>query len=189
MKETRSEQVNRALAARRALMRRRIRIGRILLILWLLFAALNLALLYGSRNLRLPVSCTTADLLMMFYFLSPNAAGSGLLVPLSLLIPALLLPAIVFWKSEKGEFWRRGVFLLLWLDVVCMLSAYLWNPAILFGENQFQLALAVGNLASHVFLIWWISRARRAVQSLEILPETEAEGDPFEEFKRDQESL
>ena len=96
------------------------------------------------------------------------------------LIPIALVLANVFWKKPSGI--RLAVFLLLWMDVICLIAAWLWNPAMLFGESDLCHLVAVLNLACHIFLVWHVSRARRAVESLEILPEHEYEGDPFEEF-------
>ncbi len=186
MKEysSRTQEVNRALAARRALMQRRILIGRIILIVWAAFAFANLIFLRGSTALRLPLSCTSADFCVMMRFLYPDAGGSILLYIPAILLPVLLAVSAWHWPREGAVLLRRGAFLLIWLDVILGLSAYIWNPAILFGESNLQTALAVLNLVFHIFLVWNISRARRAVESLEILPEQEIEGDPFEEFRK-----
>lgn len=185
VKASRTDEVNRVLAARRALMRRRILRGRVTLIVWAVLAALNLVLLFGSDNLRLPVSCTSADFCMMLHFVYPDAAGSALMMIPALLLPLLMVLAAVLWTRDSvGSALRTAIFLLIWVDVVLGLAAYFWNPAVLFGDNNIQTALAVLNLAGHLALIWLISRARRAVQSLEILPENEYEGDPFEEFRK-----
>lgn len=183
-KLSRTEEVNRALAARRTLMRRRILRGRIALVAWAVLAALNLVLLYGSDKLRLPISSTSADLCVMLHFLYPDAAGSVLLWIPALLLPVLLVVAAIFWTRDgAGQVLRTVIFLLLWLDVILGLSAYFWNPAILFGDTKFHTVVAILNLVGHVLLVWIISRARRAVESLEILPESEYEGDPYEAFK------
>lgn len=181
MKETRTEEVNRALSERRKLMNRRIFFGRILLAVWAVMAALNLVLLFGNIRYRLPLSCATADLLMMVRFLHPAQNITGWLIPLSVLLPIVLLLAMLFWKKHPAI--RLGVFLLLWVDVICMVAAWLWDPVILFGNSGIRDFIAVANLFLHVFLIWHISRARRAVVSLETLPMTEYEGDPYEEFQ------
>ena len=178
---SRSEEVNRALEARRKLMAKRIVFGRIILLIWTVVAMLNLLLLYGNVRYRLPLSATTADLLMMLRFLHPDQGATVLLIPLSILIPVGMFAANFFWK--KHDVIRLSVFLLLWLDVICIIAAWLWNPVILFGESDIRHFVAIGNLLLHFFLIWHISRARRAVESLEILPEKEYEGDPFEEFR------
>ena len=184
VKNSRTEEVNRALAARRELMRRRILRGRVALIAWAVLAALNLVLLFGSDKLRLLVSCTSADLCIMLHFLHPDASGSVLLLLPALLLPVLMLLAAVFWNRDGyGNVLRTVVFLLLWVDVIIGLSAYFWNPAVLFGDTYFQTAVAIANLAGHLMLVWLISRARRAVESLEILPESEYEGDPYEAFR------
>lgn len=182
MRDSRTDEVNRALEMRRGLMQKRIFIGRILLSIWTIAAALNLVLLFGNVRYRLPLSSTTADLLMMIRFLYPDQSATGLLTPLALLIPIALLLALIFWKKHDSI--RLGTFLLLWLDVVCMVAAWLWNPVILFGDSGIREFIAIANLLVHVVLIWHISRARRAVESLEILPETEYEGDPYEEFRK-----
>ncbi len=181
MSDSRSEKVNRALEARRKLMTKRILLGRILLLVWTVAAILNLVLLYGNVRYRLPLSSTTADLLMMFRFLHPDQGSTGWMLPVALLLPVGLLVANYFWKKHNAI--RLAVFLLLWLDVICMVAAWLWNPVILFGESGIRDFVAIANLLLHALLIWHISRARRAVESLEILPEREYEGDPFEEFR------
>ena len=95
-----------------------------------------------------------------------------------------MVAAIVFWERDGvGNALRTTVFLLLWADVILGLSAYFWNPAVLFGDSEFQTAVAVANLVFHIALVWLISRARRAVESLDILPESEFEGDPYETFR------
>ena len=183
-KLSRTEEVNRALAARRKLMKQRILRGRIALIVWAVLAALNLVLLYGSDQLRLPISCTSADLCVMLHFLYPEVWGSILLWIPALLLPVLLVVAAVLWTQDRaGQTLRTAIFLLTWLDVILGLSAYFWNPAMLFGDTKFHTVVAVLNLVGHVLLVWLISRARRAVESLEILPESEYEGDPYEAFK------
>lgn len=184
MKESRSAEVNRALTERRALMNRRILIGRILLGVWMLTAVVNLLLLYGSNLLRLPLSSTSADLLMMLSILNPDSPAAVAALLGALLIPAVMAAGIVFWKHERAGLLRMLLFLLLWADVVLGLAAYFWNPAVLFGESDKQTVLAVVNLVLHVLLVWHISRARSAVVSLETLPEAEIEGDPFEEFRK-----
>lgn len=181
MKNTRSEEVNRALEARRKLMVKRIRLGRVLLAIWVVAAVLNLVLLFGNRQYRLPLSSVSADLLLMLRFLYPQQGVTILLIPAAFLIPAGLILANVFWKKHSSI--RLAVFLLLWLDVICLIAAWLWNPAMLFGESELCHIVAVLNFACHIFLVWHISRARRAVESLEVLPEHEYEGDPFEEFR------
>lgn len=184
VKDSRTEEVNRALSARRALMRRRILRGRIALVAWSLLAALNLVLLFGSDKLRLPVSCTSADLCMMLHFLNPDVSGSALLLIPALLLPVVIVLAVIFWNQDGfGKVLRTAVFLLLWVDVILGLSAYFWNPAVLFGDTKFQTVVAIANLVGHLLLVWMISRARRAVDSLEILPESEYEGDPYEAFR------
>ena len=183
-KLSRTEEVNRALAARRTLMRRRILRGRIALVAWAVLASLNLVLLYGSDKLRLPISCASSDLCVMLHFLYPDASGSVLLWIPAILFPLLMVASAVWWNRDgAGKMLRIGSFLLLWLDVILGLSAYFWNPALLFGDTKFQTAMAIANLFVHLVLVWMISRARRAVESLEILPESEYEGDPYEAFK------
>lgn len=184
VKESRTEEINRALAARRRLMHKRILRGRITLVGWAVLAALNLVLLFGSDQLRLPVSCTSSDLCVMLHFLYPNASGSGLLWIPAILLPVLMVLGAVWWTRDgAGKALRTALFLLTWLDVILGMSAYFWNPAILFGDTKFQTAVAIANLFGHFVLVWLISRARRAVESLEILPETEYEGDPYEAFR------
>lgn len=187
MKDSRTAEVNQVLTERRSMMERRIRIGRILLILWLVFAALNLVLLFGTQHYRLFFSCTTADFLVMIHFLTPSAGTTVVLIPLAILLLAAILTAIIVWKRSKWGFLRTCVFVLLWVDVVCGITAWLWNPAILFGENDVQHLIAICNLLLHFALIWWVARARRAVISLEVLPEAELEGDPFAEFTKNNE--
>ncbi len=184
MKGSRTEQVNRALTERRRLMQRRIFTGRLCLLAWAVLSALNLVLAYGSNVLRLPVSCISADLLMMLHFLHPDTAGSGLWMIPAALLPVGMVLAAFWWNREKAELARKAVFLLLWLDVVLGLAAYIWDPAILFGSGDKQLTFALLNLAGHILLVWRISRARRAVDSLDVLPQSEIEGDPFEEFTK-----
>ena len=183
-KQSRTDEVNQALAARRKLMEKRILRGRIALIVWAVAAIVNLVFLFGSDELRLFLSCTSADFCVMYHFLNPDLPGS-----VCLLIPAFLLPvgmivAAILWKRDGvGNWLRTGSFLLLWLDVILGLSAYFWNPAVLFGDHKLQTVVAISNLLAHIGLVWMISRARRAVESLEILPESEYEGDPYEAFR------
>lgn len=181
MKDSRTVEVNRALDARRALLNKRVLFGRILLLVWLPMVILNLVLLYWNANFRLPISCTTADFLLMLHAVNPDQTNTVLLIPLALLISIGIGAAALLWK--KYSLFRHGMFILLWIDVICMLTAWLWNPILLFGEGELRNVIAVANLAIHIFLIWHISRARRAVDSLEVLPEQEYEGDPFEEFR------
>ena len=181
MMDSRTEEVNRALEARRRLMAKRIVFGRIILLVWTVAAILNLVLLYSNVRYRLPLSAATADLLMMLRFLHPDQGATVLFIPLAILIPVGMMGANFFWK--KHDTIRLAMVLLVWADVVCMIAAWLWNPVILFGESGIRHMVAIGNILLHFFLVWHISRARRAVESLEVLPEREYEGDPFEEFK------
>ena len=184
VKDSRTEEVNRALAARRQLMHKRILRGRIALIVWAVAAVLNLVLLFGSNQLRLPLSCTSADFCVMLYFLDSDLSGNLLLWIPPIVLPILMVMAVIFWNRDgAGKALRTFSFLLLWLDVILGLSAYFWNPAMLFGDTKFQTAVAIVNLIAHLLLVWLISRARRAVESLEILPESEYEGDPYEAFR------
>lgn len=184
MKDTRAAEINRVLAERRAIMERRIRTGRILLIVWLVFAVLNMILLFGTQHYRLFFSCTTADFLVMIRFLYPSANATVAMLPLAMLPLAAILAAIIVWKRSEWKILRTCIFVLLWVDVICAITTWLWNPAILFGENGVQHLIAICNLLFHFALIWWVGRARRAVTSLEVLPETEYEGDPFAEFAK-----
>ena len=181
MKDSRTEEVNRALEVRRALMNRRILFGRILLWAWVPLGLLNLVFCQANANFRIPLSSTTADFLLIIRFLYPQQKPTVLLVPLAILIPVGIAVAALLWK--KHNFLRTGVFILIWSDIICMIAAWLWNPILLFGDNEVRNIIAVCNLAAHIFLVWHISRAKRAVESLEVLPEQEYEGDPFEEFR------
>ena len=181
MTDSRTEQVNRALEARRRLMNKRIMFGRILLWIWAPAVVLNLMLFYLNANIRLPISSTTADFWLMLRVLnSENGLSVLLYLPIAM-VPAGIVAASIFWKKQSAL--RTGVFLLLWADMICMIAAWLWNPILLFGDNSLRHWIAVANLIVHIFWIWHISRARRAVESLEILPEREYEGDPYEEFR------
>lgn len=184
MKDSRTAQVNQALAERRATMERRIRLGRIFLLVWLVFAVLNTVLLFGTQHYRLFLSCTTADFLVMIRFLYPSVDAAVLLIPLAFVLLAVILAAVILWKRPAFGALRTAVFLLLWADVIFALTTWLWNPAILFGESNLQHLIAIVNLLLHIALIWRVGRARRAVTSLEILPESESEGDPFDEFTK-----
>ena len=188
-KDSRTEEVNRALAARRTLMRRRILRGRIALTVWAILSALNPVLFFGSDKLRLPVSSPSADLCMILYLLSTEDgnAGARWILP-AFLLPLLMVLAAILWNRDGvGNLLRKASFLLLWVDVILGLFAYIWNPAMMYGNTTFYTVVAIANLAGHLLLVWLISRARRAVDSLEILPESEYEGDPYEAFRHKEE--
>ncbi len=184
-KDSRTEEVNRALAARRTLMRQRILRGRIALTVWAIISALNPVLFFGSDKLRLPVSSPSADLCMILYLLSSeDGQGGALWILPAVLLPLLMVLAAILWNWDGvGNLLRTGAFLLVWLDVILGLFAYIWNPAMMYGNTKFYTVVAIANLAGHLLLVWLISRARRAVESLEILPESEYEGDPYEAFR------
>ncbi|MBQ8383523.1 MAG: hypothetical protein IJX47_09995 [Clostridia bacterium] len=183
-KLTRNEEINQTLANRRKLMHRRILIGRILLGVWAASAVINLIFLFGSATLRFYLSSVTADLLMMLRIVYPDSVGAWIAIAFAVAIPCLLVTAAVFWKQEFASPLRTAAFLLLWLDVIVGVWVFFWNPVLVFGDGSNRTAVILINLALHILLIWHISRARRAVTSLEILPEAEIEGDPFEEFRR-----
>ncbi|MBQ8288427.1 MAG: hypothetical protein IJX76_06615 [Clostridia bacterium] len=183
-KLTRKEEINRTLANRRRLMHRRILIGRILLGVWAAATVVNLILLIGSASLRSYLSSVTADLLLMLRIVYPDSAGAWIAIALAVAIPCLLVTATVFWKQESAEPLRTAAFILIWLDVIVGVWVFFWNPVLVFGDGTNQTVVILANLALHILLIWHVSRARRAVTSLEVLPESEIEGDPFEEFRR-----
>lgn len=188
-KDSRTDEVNRALAARRTLMRQRILRGRIALTVWAILSALNPILFFGSDKLRLPVSGTSADLCMILYLLSSDDGKGGALwiLPAFLIPLGIVLAAILWDRDGVGKLLRTASFLLLWVDVILGLFAYIWNPAMMYGNTNFYTVVAIANLIGHLLLVWLISRARRAVESLEILPESEYEGDPYEAFRHKEE--
>ena len=181
MKIDRQEELNRTLSLRRALMHRRILIGRILLGAWAAATVLNLILLYGSSQMRFCLSSVTADLLLMLRMIYPDSSGTLVALAVSVAIPCLLIAAAVFWKHESAGLLRSVAFLLCWLDVVIGVWLVIGNAVPVFGEGSNRTFVILANLALHVLLIWHISRARRAITSLDVLPESEIEGDPFDE--------
>ncbi len=183
---SRQAEINRQLADRRRLMQKRILIGRILLAVWGTAALLNLILLLLSADLRFYLSSTTADLLLALRVLYPDAGWNVPALLGAFAIPLLMGGAAILWKGDSAKLLRDGMFLLLWTDVVFGLFGYFMDPVLLFGTGSNQTAVVIANLAIHGLLIWHISRARRAVISLEVLPESEIEGDPFEEFRKKQ---
>lgn len=188
MKTNRQEELNSALARRRGLMYRRILIGRILLGVWAGAVVLNLILLYGSSELRFYLSSVTADFLLMLRMVYPDSIGTLIGAVVSLAIPCLMVCATVFWKRESAELLRLAVFVLLWLDLIFGVWLVMGNAVPVFGSGSNRIFVILANFALHILLIWHISRARRAVTSLDVLPETEIdEGDPFEEFKKNRE--
>lgn len=184
MKRNHQEEINDALTRRRQLMHRRILIGRILLGLWAAASVLNLVLLYGSSQLRSYLSSVTADFLFMLRIVSPDSAGAIVAMVAAMAIPCLMVAAAILWKRESAEPLRTASFLLLWLDVIIGVWLVIGNAVPVFGEGSNRTFVILANLALHVLLIWHISRARRAVTSLDVLPESEIEGDPFEAFRR-----
>ena len=184
-KLTRDANINLTLARRRRLMKKRILIGRILIGVYAAAAALNFLLLWGSLTLRSPLSSPVADLLWSLRFLLMPSAATFVGAAVAVTIPILLVLAVIFWKDESAALLRLFVFLLLWADIIVGLWVCFQNPAMLFGIGSGRTVLILLNLALHILLIWHVSRARRAITSLEVLPETEITGDPFEEFKKD----
>lgn len=183
-KITHDQDVNRTLADRRKLMDRRILIGRILVGVWAAATVLNLIFLMGSAALRSYLSCTMADLLLMLRYIYAESAVTRFTALPAAVIPCFMVLTAVFWKKDFASILRRAVFILLWLDVIVGVWGYFVDPALLFGVGSNHTFVALANLALHLFLIWHISRARRAMISLDVLPVSEIEGDPFEEFRK-----
>ena len=184
-KITRDGDVNLTLQKRRRLMHKRILIGRILAGVYAAAAAVNLALLWGSATLRSPLSAPAADLFWSLQLLTMDSTAVFVGAAVALAIPCLPASAAIFWKKDWAASLRTMAFLLLWADIMIGLWVCFQNPAIIFGIGSNRTFLILANLALHILLIWHISRARRAVISLEVLPESEITGDPFEEFKKD----
>ena len=172
-------------ASWRFVMHKRILIGRILAGVYAVAAAVNLILIAGSVTLRSPLSSPTADLLWSLRLLTMDSTAVFLGGAVAIAIPCLLASVAILWKKDSVASLRAFVFLLLWADIIIGLWVCFQNPAIIFGIGSNRTFLILANLALHILLIWHISRARRAVISLEVLPESEITGDPFEEFKKD----
>ena len=183
-KITRDADINLTLANRRRLMHKRILIGQILTGVFAAATVLNLILLWGSLTVRSFLSSPTADFLWSLRFLLMNSAATVLAAAVAVTIPCLLVLAAIFWKRESAAPLRSFVFLLLWADVIIGLWVCFQEPAMIFGIGFNRTFVILANLALHSLLIWHISRARRAVTSLDVLPESEITGDPFEEFKK-----
>lgn len=160
--------VNRRLGERRALMERRIKRGRITLFV---FAALSLIEipLQILTPFRLPLSCTLSDLLTiygLFYF--------PCLIAAFLPIVYMVVLAIGF-RSDRMELLRKSLPIFLWIDLILTLALG-GQP---YGIEEFWAAEMMFNLLLHVPVIWFMQRAVRAVNALEILPIEEMEGDPY----------
>lgn len=163
------KEVNRQLRERRALMKRRIRRGRIVLTG---FALVSLAevILQTFSNLRLPLSCTLSDLLAVYGLVSPLALIAAFLPIVYLLVMAIGL------RSERMEFLRKLLPIFLWIDLILTLALG-GQP---YGLQGYLVKEMVLNLLLHIPVIWIVQRAVRAVNSLDILPTEEMEGDPYE---------
>lgn len=164
--------VNRQLSARRELMEKRVKRGRITL--WV-FAALSLAeiVLQLFTTIRLPLSCTISDLLTVYGLFSIPC-----LIAAFLPIVYMVALAIGF-RKDSFEAARKCLTVFLWVDFIFTLA--LGGRA--YGlENRYLTWEMGANLILHVPVIWFMMRAVRAVDALEILPTQEMEGDPYAGF-------
>lgn len=150
-------------------MEKRVRRGRITL--WA-FAFLSLAevILQVFTPFRLPLSCTLSDLLAMYGIFHPPVLISAFLP-----IVYMVVLAITF-RSERTALLRKSLPIFLWTDLILTLALG-GKP---YGLENFLVPEMVLNLLLHVPVIWFMLRAVRAVGALEVLPEAEMEGDPFE---------
>lgn len=165
-------EVNRKLRARRELMEKRVKRGRVTL--WV-FAALSLAeiVLQLFTGLRLPLSCTISDLLTVYGLVSlPCLIGAFLPI-------AYMIALAIGFRKDRFEFARKCLPIFLWADLIFTLA--LGGRA--YGlEDRYLTSGLVTNLILHVPVIWIMQRAVRAVGALEILPTEEMEGDPYAGF-------
>lgn len=170
--------VDRQLSQRRALMERRVKRGRITLIV---FALLSLAEIFLQllTPLRLPLSCTLSDLLMIYGILSLPCMIAAFLP-----IVCLVVIAIGF-RSDRMALARKCLPIFLWIDTILTLALG-GQP---YGLEGFLVSEMILNLLCHIPVIWFVQRAVRAVGALEILPVAEMDGDPFEGFGSNEESL
>lgn len=169
-KQTVSAQtVNAQLEARRALMEKRVKRGKITLFV---FALLSLAeiILQIFTPWRLPLSCTLSDLLTMYGLFSTPCMVAAFLPIVYMAVLA------VDFRSDRMAFLRRYLPIFLWVDLILTLALG-GQP---YGVEGYLTAEMLLNLLLHIPVIWIMQRAVRAVGALEILPTEEMEGDPFE---------
>lgn len=161
--------VNRQLTARRALMEKRVKRGRI--VLWI-FAALSLAeiVLQLFSNVRLPLSCTLSALLTVYGIISLPCLIAALL-PI-----AYFVALAIGFRSDRMELPRKFLTVFLWVDFIITLA--LGGNA--YGLDKYITTEIVCSFILHIPLIWIMMRAVRAVGALDVLPTEEMEGDPYE---------
>lgn len=161
--------VDRQLGERRALMERRIKRGRITLIV---FALLSIAEIFLQRftPFRLPLSCTLSDMLSVYGLFSIPC-----LIAAFLPIFYMVVLAIGF-RSEKLALLRKCLPIFLWIDLIFTLALG-GKP---YALEDYLVTEMMLNLLLHIPVIWFMQRAVRAVGALEVLPAAEMEGDPFE---------
>ncbi len=162
--------VNKQLAERRVLLNRRIRRGRIALLIFTILSLIEIFLQIASDSLRLPLSCTVSDLLTVYGLLS---------LPLfvAAFLPVIFLLAVcIFFRKDSMAFCRKLLIVFLWADLVLTLGL----GGLPYGlPDRYLVTEMIFNLFLHIPLIWLVHRAVRGVNALEVLPEKEYEGDPF----------
>lgn len=163
------KEVDRQLSQRRALMEKRIKRGRITLIVFALLSLVEVVLQFFNLW-RLPLSCTLSDLLSVYGLFSVPC-----LIAAFLPIIYMIVLAIGF-RSERMAFLRKCLPIFLWVDLILTLALG-GQP---YGLEGYLVKEMVFNLLLHIPVIWFMQRAVRAVDALEILPTKEMEGDPFE---------
>lgn len=161
--------VNAQLEARRALMEKRVKRGRITLFV---FAILSLAEIFLQifTPWRLPLSCTLSDLLTMVGLFSVPSMIAAFLP-----IAYMIVLAIGF-RNDRVALLRKCLPIFLWIDLILTLALG-GQP---YGVEGYLTAEMILNLLLHLPVIWIMMRATRAIGALEILPTREMEGDPFD---------
>lgn len=165
-------EVNRQLTARRALMEKRVKRGRVTL--WV-FAALSLVEigLQIFTSLRLPVSCALTDLLTVYGLISiPCLIGAFL--------PIVYMAVLAIrFRKDNMEFWRKSLIVFVWIDLILII---MFGGRIYGLEDSYITPEMISNLILHIPMIWFMMRAVRAMGALDILPTEEMEGDPYAGF-------
>ena len=171
-------QIDEQLSARRKQLTKRMIFIKICFQVTLIATLINCAgALFSMKRLFLPFGLCSVQFSLErgLYLLSKGDTG-GFAISLLLFVLLLALFVLAYFMSGRSVPWAWGITALLTVD-------FLVTSVLFF--TRMSLALYLIDLFLHCFVIIQGFRATRTVRALEVLPEREIEGDPFEEFRNE----
>ena len=171
-------QIDQQLSARRKTLAKRMVFIRICFQVTLIATLLNsAAALFNVNKMFFPFGLSSVQFSFeRGLYLLEKGDAKGFVTFILVFVLLLALFCLAYFMLGRSVSWAWGITAFLTMDFIITAALFF---------TRMSLALYLIDLFLHCFVIIQGFRATRTVRALEVLPEKEIEGDPFEEFRNE----